>query len=466
MMKKTCVVLLLASLLAACAGGAAPSDGNAAEERPAQPPRNKLIRTDPETVPDWIASVPQSQSEIYFVGMSAPLSSEAAARDEARKDAVVQVSRFYGQFLQENLSVRSRYAEESGKVLADLTEADSDIAMFAQAVVTQINADSYFTEVYDGGKAGEVYVAYALCRIPRSKAEEDIRNFAKDVSDRYGNLITRQDSFITALNSYNHVLQTLERNPLHKAVAVYRGRNGEVNLYDFLVTEMNALASGVTFSPVTSSVKQNDESLDMTVRVASSYKTMGPLDVSARVDGAAGLRGSYLVDQDNTVKLSLRTGPLNRGRYTVVFEIPLKESFPVIRANPQGSYLFAVTSAAAGIRFEGSPLSAREQSSLAENIQQGIQRYNAPLKLVTQGAAEYVIVADHRTGSQQMPGTKFAMYSCTISLALVRGGTVILQSPVIKGDNGLSAGEAFGNTLAAMRSGAAFFQGIASSLDK
>jgi hypothetical protein len=291
--------------------------------------------------------------------------------------------------------------------------------------------------------------------------EEDIRSFAGNISERYGNLITRQDSFTATLNSYNHVLQALEQNPLHRAVAVYSGKNGVVNLYDFLVTEMNNLAAEVTFSPLASTVQQNDEVLNMTVHLASPFENMGSLDFIASANGA---RAAALVGPDNTARVSLRTGPLNRGKYTVLFELPLKERYPVIRANPQGSYIFAVDSVNATVVFEGN-LTAREKASITEGIQQGIQRYNAPLRLVP-GNTEYVIAVDLQAGSQPMPGSKFSVYTCTMALTLLRNGTVIHQSPVIKGDNGLSAGEAFGNTLAALRNSGSFFQGLGASLDK
>jgi hypothetical protein len=451
---------LLFSFLAACA--ASPKAANPVKT---VKPRGRLVRTEPAEVPDWKSNVPQSPQEIFFVGVSDLSVSTAEARDGARQNAVSQIARFYGQFLQENMSVRSRYAESAGTVLEDLAELDSDITAFAQAVVTRINTDQYFTEVYQAGKGGESYVVYALCAIPRQKAEEDIRSFAGDISERYGNLITRQDSFITALNSYHHVVRTLEQNPLHRAVAVYNGKNGVVNLYDFLVTEMNNLAAGVTFSPLTSTVQQNDETLNITVRLASSYKNVGPLECTASITGAGGLKTAALTAPDNTVKISLPTGPLNRGRYTVVFELPLKEQYPVIRTNPQGSWMFSVSSVNAAVVFEGAAPGARERASITEGIQQGIQRYNAPLRLVP-GNAEYTIAVDLRTGSQPMPGSKFSMYYCTVSLTLLRRGTVIHQSPVIKGDNGLSAGEAFANTLAAMRNSGSFFQGINASLDK
>jgi hypothetical protein len=149
----------------------------------------------------------------------------------------------------------------------------------------------------------------------------------------------------------------------------------------------------------------------------------------------------------------------------VVFELPLKEQYPVIRTNPQGSWIFAVTSVNAALVFQGTEPGAREKASITEGIQQGIQRYNAPLRLVPENA-EYTIAVDLRTGSQPMPGGKFSMHSCTIALTLLKNGTLIHQSPVIKGDNGLSAGEAFANALAAMRSSGAFFQGIGPSLEK
>jgi hypothetical protein len=450
----------LGVIFAACAGSPAPAD---AAEKKAKPLR--FIRSEPAALPAWRDAVPQSSTEIFFVGASGFLASVPDAREAARQDASAQIARFYGQFLQENMNVRSRYAESAGTALENLMQYDSDIASFAQAVVTQISADQYFTEVYESDAGGEGFIVYALCSIPRKKAEEDIRNFARDVSLRYSSLITRQDSFMTALSSYHHVLQTLEKNPLHRAVAAHTGRGGAVNLYDFLVTEMNSLAAGVTFSPVTSSLRQNDEALNMTVRLASPYKTIGPLEVVSAVNAPGGARVSAIVAPDNTVKISVPTGPLNRGRYTVVFELPLKEQYPVIKANPQGSYMFSVSSVNAAVVFEGAAPADREKDLVTKGIQQAIQRYDAPLRL-TPDAAEYVIAVDLRSVSQRMPGTRFSVYTCSLSLSLLRNGALIHQSPAIKGDNGMSPAEALNSALAALRNSPAFFRGIRSSLDK
>lgn len=449
-------------------GGTVAGDaGSGAAEKPAA--RGALIRTDPEATPEWVHNVPKSSTELFFVGLSKNSPSAAAGRESARDDAMRQVARYYGEFLQSNLAIRSRYAQNNDVTLSDLTELDEDITSFAQAVVTQLSADRYFTEVSRGLDGGEVFVVYALCQIPRQKAEADIRDFARTISERYGNLIAKPDSLMTALSGYNHVLQALEKNPLHRSVAAYTTRNGQVNLYDYLITEMNALAAAVTFSPVSSSIKQSDVAFEMTLRVNSAtYPNIGPLDMEVRLENG-GHSWSSLIAPDNTAAVRINTEALQRGKYAALFEIPLKDMYPVIRSNPQGSYTFEIKTISASLAFEGSAVTARERAAFREAVQQGIQRFDAPVRLVSEsntpsGGGEYVIMVNYNYSVKKAaPPIPVDMHYCVVSLALFRNGAMLRQSDLADFSE-ISAARLFGMASAAVRDNRGFFAGLAGAL--
>jgi hypothetical protein len=191
--------------------------------------------------------------------------------------------------------------------------------------------------------------------------------------------------------------------------------------------------------------------------------------MTASVAGIDGTGGSYLISPQNTVSLHINTGSLQRGRYTALFELPLKELYPVLKTNPQGSYPFAITSVSAALVFQGSTLSAQQKNSIIEIVQQGIQRYNAPVRLLTNtspGSVPYAIVVNYNFSRQPpKPPVPVDLYYCSISLALTRNNTVIHQAAAASFTE-IESSRVFGMAVGTVRENRSFFQGIASSLDK
>jgi hypothetical protein len=199
----------------------------------------------------WITSrysSPLSDRAVNFVGVSRPRSAAADARDDARENAFIQVMRFYGAFLRSSAVERTSFTGSSGETIAALIRREEEISNFAQAVVSQVGTDRYYTEVYLNSKNQEEYVAYTRCQIPRKKAEQDIADFAKNTSLRYGSLLATSPSLRAALLLYGETLAALEQNPLHRAVAYYDSPNGWVNLYEYLNLQLSALAGSVSFA--------------------------------------------------------------------------------------------------------------------------------------------------------------------------------------------------------------------------
>jgi hypothetical protein len=149
--------------------------------------------------------------------------------------------------------------------------------------------------------------------------------------------------------------------------------------------------------------------------------------------------------------------------------MPLKEQYPVLKTNPQGSYPFAITSISATLVFQGTALSEQQKKSIIENVQQGIQRYSAPLRILTNtqpGVTPYTIVVNYNFSRQPpKPPVPIEMYSCTISLSLTQNNKVIHQAAASSFTE-IEAGRLFGLAMGSVRENRSFFQGIASSLDR
>jgi hypothetical protein len=269
---------------------------------------------------------------------------EADARDAAREDAFTQIVKYYGQYIQAAGIEKSSLAGRAGDILDPYIEREEEITRFAQALVSQVGADKYYTEVYlDNNK--EAYVVSVLCQISRARAERDIDNFAANISARYGNLIGTAQDLVTALKMYTDIYEALRGNPLHRAVAYYDTPEGRAGLYEYCGVRINALANSVTFAAVPNGSVQKGETLTTAVRVSSSqFQRVGGAvcRVSMTVGGEV-LPGSYTVGQDNAFSLLIYTGKLDAGNYNVHLELLLDEAAPALRANPSAMFSFEVT---------------------------------------------------------------------------------------------------------------------------
>jgi hypothetical protein len=106
-----------------------------------------FLRSEPPEKPAWIDTPPKGTEELFFVGVSRLHSAVADARGAARENAFNQVLRFYGEFIQASATEKTSFAGTSRDVINELVSREEEITRFAQAVVSQIGTDKYYTEV-------------------------------------------------------------------------------------------------------------------------------------------------------------------------------------------------------------------------------------------------------------------------------------------------------------------------------
>jgi hypothetical protein len=302
-----------------------------------------LARTDPAEEPLWKNDTPQSETELYFIGVSCAFSTAAEARQAAREDAFSQILKYYGEYIQAASVETTTTAGTTGSALESYLEKEEDITRFAQGVVSQVGADNYYTEVYFNSSGGEEYIVYVLCQIPRQKAEQDIRDFARNISERYGSLLVNQQSLAASLKMYAGTAEALRQNPLHRATAYYDSPNGRAGLYEYCLLQLNNLAHSVSFAPLPSVELEKGETLKVTVRLLSSLtREIGNISCRAAIVGVDGAEWPYSIQQDNSFPLEIYTTRLNPGRYTVQLELLLNEIVPGVALNPSAGFSFEV----------------------------------------------------------------------------------------------------------------------------
>jgi hypothetical protein len=394
------------------------------------PVERRLIRAEPELKPDWITTIPESEEELFFVGVSRFLSTAADARNAAREDAFIQIMRFYGEFIRSEAVEKASFTGSSSDTIAAWINREEEISNFAQAVVSQVGTGHYYTEIYLNGQNQEEYLVYVLCQIPRQKAEQDIADFAKNTSERYGNLLATPPTLHAALVMYGDILAALEKNPLHRAVAYYDGPDGRVSLYEYLSLQLNTLAGSVSFAPLPSAAVEKTGVLDTTVTLASPLiSPTGALDCAVSIYGMnnPSPTAKYTVRADNSFSLKIFTSRLEPGRYMVRLELLFNEINPRIRKNPVESFSLEVRpmSASAGFVVTGGSLSETEKNALIQGIQQGIQNYGVPVNLQPDGAEQggnmFSVTLAFREQAPEPPFNR-ALLICEAAISFSRNG--------------------------------------------
>jgi hypothetical protein len=309
-------------------------------------PRRVLVRTEPGEKPGWVDAIPKNADELYFTGVSRAFSSAADARNAARENAFNQVLKYYGEYIQASSVEKRTTAGNTANTLNSYLEKEEDITRFAQAVVSQVGADRYYTEIYLSDN-GEEYVVYVLCQIPRAKAEADIQNFARNVSERYGSLLSSQQTLGATLKMYAGVVETLAQNPLHRAVAYYPDgqAGGRAGLYEYCRLQIDNLAHSVSFAPLPSQTVEKGETLNTRVSVVSNIiPSIGNIPCRVMIAGRNNPAPTvfYTAGEDNSFVLPIHTGSLEEGRYLVQLELMLSETAPGITRNPSGGFSFEV----------------------------------------------------------------------------------------------------------------------------
>jgi hypothetical protein len=180
------------------------SCGSAPKSRAAADRIDQTIEPVPGQIdPSWITSIPTGGTELFFVGASGRYGIDvdtATAREKAEQNARRGVTRYYGEYIQAGVSEKVSYRESTDNI-ASYIEIESISTSSAQSVISEISFDDYYTKKYQDKNGRQYYEVYVLCHISRQKAEDDIRNFEKNTSERYSGLMGNQNTLYAALGA-------------------------------------------------------------------------------------------------------------------------------------------------------------------------------------------------------------------------------------------------------------------------
>jgi hypothetical protein len=315
------------------------------QEKTTAPVPRTLLSTDPALKPVWVDVIPQSDTEIFFVGTSQFFDTPANARNDARESARVQVLEYYGQVIETQAISISSVAGSTRDTLAAYVLHEDEIKTFAQNVVSEVATLGYYTEKYLNGNNKEENIVYTLHSINRQKAEGEITSFAKNVSERYTAAFSQYSTLRAALEGYALVAKSLEQNPLHRIMAYYETPVGRAGLYEYVRLRINELANSVSIEAIPSSTIRETDTLSAPIKLRSSI-----LPATGLLDCQASLYGINVNDvtfpfksaNDNPYNLQIRN--IKPGSYNVIIEILLSDMTGGIAKNTSGGFSFEVAS--------------------------------------------------------------------------------------------------------------------------
>jgi hypothetical protein len=400
----------------------------------AQPDRDKtraansgaapvIMETPSALRPRWISRTPESPEYLYFTGMG-EAASETEARASAVKDGLAAAAGFLGSLVQSETTDRSVFIQDAGRAAAESTVYDEKTNSYTNALVSEAAVTEYYTERASGHPPA--YKVWALCRIPRQKAEADIANFAQNVSAQYAGLLAaRPATLAAALQSYAAVRSALEQNPLHRAVAYYDTPDGRTGLYDYCGVQIDAIAASVSFGPLPPMSVRRGEPLVFPAALSSGmFPEIGAVFCRATVTGGGASPAEYAeypLERNGTFTARMLTARLPPRNYTVELELLLSTAAPSLRQTPKTAFPLEVRPVQAAVTFEGSP-SPAEQRVFSQAVQQALQKYNVPL------SAEYMFAVTFTARARTEPLAGTNILRCDVSVSLKNGENVLFQS--------------------------------------
>jgi hypothetical protein len=346
------------------------------EQQPSKPETRTLVSTEPSVKPAWVDIVPQNDTEIYFVGTSQIYDTPANARDNARESARTQVLEYYGQVIEKQAISLSAVTGSTRDTLSAYVDREEEIRSFAQNVVSEVGTIAYYTEMYLNSNNKEEYIVYTLHQINRKKAENEITDFAKNISARYTAAFSQWKTLKAALEGYTLVVKSLERNPLHRIMAYYETPKGKAGLYEYARIQINELANSVSIEPIPTRSIQETETLTTLIKLRSSIiPATGLLDCQAVLFGIGkdGIPYPFNSASDNPYKME--NPNIKPGTYNMTLEILLSDLTGGIAKNTGSSFSFTVT-----------PLNVvyNSQDSLETGIKKAVDSLAAELKTPTE----------------------------------------------------------------------------------
>lgn len=335
--------------------------------------KKEFVESFPAQRPEWCDSVPISESDFYFIGVSHYFSTESEARDEARSNAMNQIVKFYGTVIKNQSSETRAVKSLASDVIDPYIEREELIQSFAQRYVSQIVAENYYVEKYSLGNSREEWLCYVKCSVSKERVKKEIETFASDISERYSALLPEKQpgkyvSTGAAVEAYMSVRDSIRENPIYRSVAYFSTESGKAALDDYTENQARRIIRNCTIVGTEyESVTEKGNSFFGTARVSSSdYRQVSGIKAKVSLVSKGKVLGVafYGVNSDNSVNIIIHTDALDYGSYTA--EIQLVSDLNGFGEN-------AILAGSSVMTFEVVPIHAKIEFVYSGNLEKNPQ---------------------------------------------------------------------------------------------
>ena len=378
--------------------------------------------------PPWADKQPADTAEtVYFRAIA----DNADSREAAEKSAINSLHAEAARYIL--VSIRASDKEDSRTVQsgvdgavseAFVSEFKSEIESYTDMLVSGIKTQVH-SETYTGSSGRARWRAWALGAASRKELDRERAEYPKQISAQYTGLLQKGESLAADVQSRKAIMQALDKNPLHKTVAVFDAPQGQVNLYDYLVSQLNAWAGSITFAPIPGQKARKGETIHIPVKARSAqYPALGQLEYAVSVFRANSKAPAktYTVAGGGEFSLPISTAGLAVAGYTVHIA-------PAFAPVPGAEFPLEVTTITASLQVDfsgglpenfGAAEQNRARETLRQALQQGIQQYNLPITLGADGEYQFTVSAS----MQKLP----ALTRCSVTLVFGNGAQPLAQS--------------------------------------
>jgi hypothetical protein len=377
--------------------------------------------------PPWVDRKPaDTPATVYFRALA-----EADAREAAERAAINSLHAEAARYIL--VSIRAADREDSRTVQRGaegviseqyIAEFRSEIESYTDLLVSGIKTELH-SEQYAGSSGRTRWRAWALGAASRQELDRERAEYPKRISAQYSSLLTSGGSLAADLRSRQAILQALDKNPLHKAVAVFDTPQGRVNLYDYIAAQISAWAGGLVLGPIPAQKARKGETLRIPIQARSpAYPSLGQLEYRVsvfRVNSTVPAL-TYTVTGGGDFSLPLSAAGLETAGYTV-------QIAPAFARVPGVEFPLEVSAINASLRVVfsgdlpenfGPAEQNRARETLRQAVRQGIQQYHLPITLGADGAYQFTVTAD----MQKFP----ALTRCALTLVFGNGNEALAQS--------------------------------------
>jgi hypothetical protein len=265
----------------------------------------------------------------------------AEARASAVNDIALQIGRYMFAFVKSDVQERLAYRSENGRTTGSAETAGSDTRIFSEIMISDITIDREFPLPRQPDGRYKIIVSSLMSK---SGLEDQKDRYTRGLVESYAARMRQSaepgGGLAVDVRSWQGIMESLEKNPLHKAIAYLDTAQGRVNLYDYLAGRISAAGGSIAFAPIPAQKARRGETIHIPIQVSSPlYASPGRLEYGislSRMNGgeppyrfsAAAIDTSLLPDGMYRGSAELRLGELSPLLRNIVREFSLEVGLP------------------------------------------------------------------------------------------------------------------------------------------